>query len=83
MKKFYVNGSVEIGVTIEVEAETKEEAIEKAYEQMPYLQNFCGNGGTDQIVGVYDKSVSLCSDYSEPTFTEADEKLGGLKYASK
>lgn len=73
MKTYKVHGSVSIGVTMTVEAETQEEAMEKAYEQFHGLTNFAGNGGTDQLVGVYDTSCSLDAGYGEPEFNEVEE----------
>ena len=72
MKKWNVYGSASIGVTMSVEAETKEEAMQKAYEEFPGLTNFAGNGGTDRLVGVYDGECSLDAGYAEPEFESAE-----------
>lgn len=74
MKRYTVYGSVTIGVTMTVEASSEDEAIEVAERDWPGLSNYCGNGGTNQLVGVYDASVSLDSGWSDcPEFTEAEE----------
>jgi hypothetical protein len=70
--KYRVYGSVSVGVTIKVEAESEEAAIEAAYSEFPGLSGYCGNGGTDKLVGVYDSAVSLDAGYSEVEFTEAE-----------
>lgn len=72
MKKWNVYGSVQISVISRVEAETAEEAIEKAHGNWGGMTNYAGNGGTDKLVGVYgDESIE--ADDSEPNFTEAEE----------
>jgi len=70
--KYRVYGSVPVAVTMTVEAESAEAAIEAAYNEFPGLTGYCGNGGTDQLVGVHDSAVSLDAGYSEPEFTEAE-----------
>jgi len=57
--KFNVYGTATIGVTIKVEAETEQGAIEMAYEKFPGLTGYAGNGGFDKLVGVNDSDVSL------------------------
>ena len=74
MKSWNVYGSVPVGVRMRVEAETKEEAFEKAYEQFPGLTNFAGNGGVDKMVGVYENDCSLDAEYGEPTFHDAEQR---------
>ena len=73
MKKWNVYGNVSIGVTMNVEAETKEEAMEKACEMFPGLTGFVGNGGIDKLVGVYDDDCSLDAGYAEAEFNSAEE----------
>ena len=74
MSEWSVYGSVSIGVCMKVDAETKEEALEKALEQFPGLTNYAGNGGMDQLVGVCDSDCSLEAEYGEPTFTDAEQR---------
>ena len=70
--KFIVYGSVSIGVSIEVEADSADLAIDQAYVDFPGLSNYCGNGGSDQLVGVNDEKVSLDAGYAEAEFAEAE-----------
>lgn len=70
--KYRVYGSVPVSVTITVEAESEEAAIEAAYNEFPGLTSYCGNGGIDQLVGVYDDAVSLGACGAESEFTEAE-----------
>jgi hypothetical protein len=59
MRTFTVEGTAEVGITIEVEANSEEEALEKAEEILPELTSYCGNGGTDQLVGIDCPEASL------------------------
>lgn len=76
MKKFRVYGNVNVVVTKEVWANDEDEALEKAYEKLPCLSGYCGNGGYDKLVGVseHDESVEIFDDieYSEAEFLEND-----------
>lgn len=72
MPKWTVYGFVPIDVVMTVEAETKEDAIDAAYQEFPGLTNYCGNGGTDKLVGVHDRNVSLDAGDAEPEFKDAD-----------
>lgn len=58
MKDYIVNMTMPVYLTIRVEAETPEEAIDEAYE-LAYIENYVGNGGTDKIVGTRSPNVSL------------------------
>lgn len=75
MKKYAVYGKVVAWVCVELEAEDKEEAIEKAYDECSSVMAFVGNGGTDKIIGVCDTDsadVSInCDDEIE--YTEVEE----------
>jgi hypothetical protein len=75
MKKYIVSGEVTAYISVELEAESKEEAIEMAYEECSGPMNFVGNGGTDKLIGVCDTdsaTVSIdCDDEIE--YTEAEE----------
>ncbi len=74
MKKYAVYGKVVAWVCVELEAEDKEDAIERAYNECPSVMAFVGNGGTDKIIGVCDTdtaNVSIsCDDDVEYTETE-------------
>ena len=41
-----------MSVGIIVEAESEEEAIQKAYEEFGGVNDYCGNGGIDKLIGV-------------------------------
>lgn len=75
MKKYIVTGYTRVTVEVTVEAENKEEAIEKAYEECSGPMNFVGNGGVDKMIGVCDSDsaeVSInCDD--EVEYTEVEE----------
>lgn len=59
MKKFKVYGITTVAVSKEIWAHTEDEAMEKAWQQLPSLTAFCGNGSTDKLVGVYDHDASV------------------------
>ena len=50
--KYRVIGNIQVSVGITVEAESEEEAIQKAYEEFGGVRDYCGNGGTDKLIGV-------------------------------
>lgn len=56
--KYKVPFSVTCYVTVEVEAENKEEAINLADDEV-HLSGYCGNGGNDKLIGVYGKNLSV------------------------
>lgn len=75
MKKYIVSGKVTAFISVELEAENKKEAIEKAYEECSGPMNFVGNGGCDKLIGVYDTdsaTISINCD-EEIEYTEAEE----------
>lgn len=69
IKTFTIHGTAEVGVTAEVEVECEcqdeddcscaEHAFYDIQQRCPELIGFCGNGGSDKLVGVYDRDVSL------------------------
>ena len=71
MKKFRVCGTTTVTVYKEVWARDEDEAIDKANEKLDCLTAFCGNGGTDKLIGVYDNDASVSvDDYIEWNDTE-------------
>ena len=62
MKKYSVRGTTVVTVTKEVWANSEEEAYEKAWGNLNSLTAFCGNGGTDKLIGVYEDSESISAD---------------------
>lgn len=75
MKKYVVSGKVTAFISVEIEAENEEEAIEKAYEECSGPMNFVGNGGCDKLIGVCDTDDAIvsiaCND--EVEYTEVEE----------
>lgn len=73
--KYAVYGKVTVFVCVELEAEGKEDAVEKAFDECSSLDAFVGNGGVDKMIGVCDTDtakVSInCDD--EVEYTEAEE----------
>lgn len=76
MKKYYiVTGKVTAYISVELEAENRKEAIEKAYEECSCPMHFVGNGGYDKLIGVCDTDnadVSITCD-DEVEYTEVEE----------
>ena len=74
MKKYIITGYTEVTVEVTVEAENEEEAIEKAYDNVS-IDNYCGNGGTDKLIGVCNTDEATASIYadSELEFAEVEE----------
>lgn len=72
MKKYIVTGKVTAFITVEIEAESKEEAIEMAYEECSGPTSFVGNGGYDKLIGVDGDNVSISCD-DEVEYTEVEE----------
>ena len=67
-KKIYeVRGTVTIEVLKRVKANDEYEAMELAEEYFDGLDEYCGNGGHDKLIGVCEssESVQLCGDYIE------------------
>lgn len=50
--RYRVIGNIQVSVGITVDAENEEEAIQKAYEEFGGVNDYCGNGGTDKLIGV-------------------------------
>ena len=73
--KYAVRGKVTVFVCVELEAEDKEDAIEKAFDECSALDALVGNGGVDKMLGVQDTDTAevsvSCSD--EVEYTEAEE----------
>ena len=74
MKKYIITGYTEVTVEVTVEAENEEEAIEKAYDNVS-IDNYCGNGGTDKLIGVCNTDEATASIYadSELDYVEVEE----------
>lgn len=72
MKKYIVSGKVTAFISVEVEAENEEQAIEMAYEECSGPSSYVGNGGYDKLIGVYGSNVSINCD-NEVEYTEVEE----------
>lgn len=75
MKKYIVSGEVTAYISVELEAESGEEAIEKAYEECSGPMGFVGNGGYNKLIGVCstdNADVSIACD-DEVEYTEVEE----------
>lgn len=76
MKKYKVEGTTVVTVCKEVWANSEEEALEKAREQLSELNEYCGNGDCNSLVGVENEgeSVAVFDDvhYNEVTELEDD-----------
>ena len=74
MKKYTVTGYANVVVEVTVVAENEEEAIEKAYQNVS-IDNYCGNGGTDKLIGVRNTDEATASIYvdSELDYVEVEE----------
>lgn len=74
MKKYIVTGYTRVIVEVVVEAENKEDAIEKAYDNVS-IDSYCGNGGSDKIIGVCDTDEATASIYAadELEYEEVEE----------
>lgn len=65
--KYRVHGSVTIGVSMVVEADSEEEALETANEEWPGLTNYAGNGARgSRLLGPY-------VDDTDPTVEAMDD----------
>ena len=60
MKKYTVTGHATVVCRMVVEANTEEEAIEKANEQFWSLTNYTGMGGNDKMIGVSTSEDERC-----------------------
>lgn len=59
MINYKVHGRAYVDVYVEVEADSAEEAIEAASNEVSELTSFVGNGGYDKLVGVYGDNQSI------------------------
>ena len=50
--KYRVIGNIQVSVGIIVEAENEDEPIQNAYKEFGGVNGYCGNGGTDKLIGV-------------------------------
>lgn len=71
--KYSVHGTTTVSVTVEVEADDEESAIEAAYDEFSGLTSYAGNGGHNKLVGTSSRNVFIfpCDDVD---FTEAEQE---------
>lgn len=62
MKKYKVYGTTTVTVTKEVWALDEDDAYKKADMELSNLTAFCGNGGDDKLIGVYEMDESISAD---------------------
>lgn len=62
MYKYSVRGTTVVVVCKEVWANSESEAFDKAYSELSSLTEFCGNGGIDKLIGVYEQDESVFVD---------------------
>lgn len=67
MKKYIVTGYANVVVEVTVEAENEEEAIKKAYDNVG-IDNYCGNGGVDKLIGICNTDEATASIYADSEF---------------
>lgn len=67
MKKYTVTGYANVVVEVTVEAENEEEAIKKAYDNVG-IDNYCGNGGVDKLIGGCNTDEATASIYADSEF---------------
>lgn len=74
MKKYIITGYTEVTVEVTVAAENKEDAIEKAYDNVG-IDSYCGNGGSNKLIGVCDTDEAKAGIYvdDELEYTEVEE----------
>lgn len=75
MKKYIVEGTAVVIVRKEIWAISEDEALDKAYEQLSELNEYCGNGGCDRLVGVENdgESVSVLDSITYDDATELED----------
>lgn len=71
--KFTVHGTATIYVSIVVEAENENDAIDVAYDEFGGIRGYAGNGGRDKLVGVAESNVSI-EPGDEYEFTGAEKE---------
>lgn len=57
--KYKVSGKTQVWIDIVVEAEDEEQAFDMAAQKIGSLTSFCGNGGSDKLVGIYYREASI------------------------
>ena len=73
--KYRVHGQTTVAVTTIVEAESEEEALKVAADELCGLNIYAGNGGIDKLIGVdgEDETVDACGEIEWKSAEEYDE----------
>lgn len=71
-KKYRVFGNTNVTVSIIVEADSAEDAIEKAPDNFGGICSYAGNGGVDKLIGVSRGVESIEAD-GDVKFDDAEE----------
>lgn len=71
--KYAVHGTVTVSVTMTVEADSPEAAIEAAERDYPGLSDYCGNGAiSGKLVGTASENLTVYAGDDFPEFIEAE-----------
>lgn len=62
MKKYNVLGNTSVTVCVTVEADSEEDAMNKANEQFHGIYSYYGNGGVNKLIGVKGSNESIAAD---------------------
>ncbi|RRJ62420.1 hypothetical protein EHV15_05240 [Paenibacillus oralis] len=73
MAKYKVWGNFTGAVSITIEADSEDEAFDKAYAEFQGIGSFVGNGGIDKLIGVYEDNESIDADGAEVHWNEAEK----------
>lgn len=74
MAKYRVVLETKCYVTVELEADTKEDAIEKAVDEC-YVSSFAGNGGYSKLIGVTDSDEATLTIEANDYFEVQEEDV--------
>ena len=79
MYKFRVYGVTQVVVTKEIWANCEDDAIGKAFTELPRLTEYGGNGGWDKLVGVEEDDETVSADgeiqYDYAEVIEEDDRF--------
>ncbi|MFB0841822.1 hypothetical protein [Paenibacillus oleatilyticus] len=73
MPKYKVWGKFTAHVTKEVEADSAEEAVEKAAQEFGGINGFAGNGGYNKLIGVTGRDESVEANWPEIEWEQPEE----------
>ncbi|MFB0847303.1 hypothetical protein [Paenibacillus oleatilyticus] len=73
MPEFEVLGKFTVHVSKKVEAESAEEAVEKAVEEFGGITGYVRNGGIDKLLGVMGRDESIEANWLEIEWEQPEE----------